>query len=216
MGPHKESDYIDWCENLITVCQANKTAWRLDEEKLTEISEIFAQYKQDYHLCTTPTHNAVDMQRKHETRVELGKKVDTFVANGIQHTYYVSDEGRTQAGVPVHVKKSSPVPAPATIPDMEIELPHPRTIRIKFRVPGASRWGKDHHAKGIEFRWGIADSPPANIDDLPHTKYETGSPLELSFKEDQRGKRIYFALRWEGSSADKNGPWGNILSAVVP
>jgi hypothetical protein len=41
------------------------------------------------------------------------------------------------------------------------------------------------------------------------------SPLELTFDENERGKRVYFAVRWESGTV-KKGPWSNILSAVIP
>jgi hypothetical protein len=40
-------------------------------------------------------------------------------------------------------------------------------------------------------------------------------PVELVFDEGQRGKRVYFAVRWE-SGAVKKGPESEIYSAVIP
>ncbi|MDR0562071.1 MAG: hypothetical protein LBG73_05220 [Spirochaetaceae bacterium] len=215
MGPTKESEYIDWCENLLTVCQANKTSWHLSEDKLDEISALFTQFKQQHHLCATPAHTQVDMQKKHDLKAALVKKTDVFITNELQYTYYVTDQGRAQAGVPIHDKIPTPVPAPDTIPDVETDMPYPRTLRLKFRAPGSQRWGKDPRARGVECRWTLADAPPSNIEDLSHSEFATSSPLELTFKEEQRGQRIYFALRWENGAA-KKGPWSDILNAIVP
>jgi hypothetical protein len=215
MGPTKESDYIDWCENLLAVCQTNKTPWHLSEDKLNEISALFTQFKQQHHLCATPAHTQVDMQKKHDLKAGLTKKVDLFITNELQYTYYVTDEGRTEAGVPIHDKIPTPVPAPSTIPDVETDMPYPRTLRLKFRAPGAQRWGKDPHARGVECRWTLGERQPGNIEDLQNSEFATSSPLELTFKEEQRGKRIYFALRWENGAA-KKGPWSDIFNAVIP
>jgi hypothetical protein len=77
------------------------------------------------------------------------QKTDLFITNELQYTYYVTDEGHTQAGVPIHDKTPTPVPAPSTIPDVETDMPYPRTLRLKFRTPGAQRWGKDPHASPL-------------------------------------------------------------------
>jgi hypothetical protein len=37
----------------------------------------------------------------------------------------------------------------------------------------------------------------------------------MTFDEDQRGKRLYFAVRWE-TGAVKKGNWSDIFSAIIP
>jgi hypothetical protein len=37
----------------------------------------------------------------------------------------------------------------------------------------------------------------------------------LTFEEDERGKKVYFAVRWE-SGAGKKGLWSDIYSAIIP
>jgi hypothetical protein len=61
----------------------------------------------------------------------------------------------------------------------------------------------------------ISETAPAKIEDLLHSEFSTHSPLELVFDEDRRGKRLYFAVRWENGAA-KKGLWSNIYSAIVP
>jgi hypothetical protein len=63
--------------------------------------------------------------------------------------------------------------------------------------------------------WAITDTPPANVRDLIHSNFTTRSPLEMTFEEEQRGKRVYFAVRWESGTV-KKGPTSDILSAIIP
>jgi hypothetical protein len=79
----------------------------------------------------------------------------------------------------------------------------------------AKRWGKPPYVHGIECLWLIADTPPQKIGELIHSAFATRSPLVLSFDEDQRGKRLYFAVRWESGTV-KKGPWSEIFNAVIP
>lgn len=37
----------------------------------------------------------------------------------------------------------------------------------------------------------------------------------LTFDENQRGKTVYFALRWENTRGEK-GPWSQIVSSIIP
>jgi hypothetical protein len=38
---------------------------------------------------------------------------------------------------------------------------------------------------------------------------------EFDFPEEDRGKSVYFCLRYENSKGDP-GPWGPLLHAVIP
>jgi hypothetical protein len=68
---------------------------------------------------------------------------------------------------------------------------------------------------GVECLWVIADILPAVIGDLLHSAFATKNPLELTFDENQRGKRLYFAVRWETGAVLK-GDWSDIFSGVIP
>ena len=47
--------------------------------------------------------------------------------------------------------------------------------------------------------------PPASIEALTHSDFDTASPFTLTFDESDRGKRVYFCLRWE-SNTNLKGP----------
>jgi hypothetical protein len=94
-------------------------------------------------------------------------------------------------------------------------MPFPRVVQIKFRAINAPRWGKPKYVHGLECLWVISDTAPAKIEDLLHSEFSTHNPLKLTFDEDQRGKRLYFAVRWENGTV-KKGPWTDIFSAIIP
>jgi hypothetical protein len=61
----------------------------------------------------------------------------------------------------------------------------------------------------------IADAPPKKVSELQHSAFATRSPLDLTFEEDERGKRVYFAVRWETGTV-KKGDFSEIYSAIIP
>jgi hypothetical protein len=67
---------------------------------------------------------------------------------------------------------------------------------------------------GIEIAWVLSDTAPTEIEELIHSAFATKSPLELTFKESERGKKVFFAVRWETGTA-KKGKWSAIYSAVI-
>jgi hypothetical protein len=118
-------------------------------------------------------------------------------------------------GIPNHDPHPTPVPEPDDIPEVEARTPMPRVLRFPFRRKGMKRWGKPGNVHGMELVWLISDTPPTLVKDLVHSAFATKSPLELTFKEDQRGKRLYYAVRWETGTV-KKGKWSEIFSAIIP
>ena len=110
-----------------------------------------------------------------------------------------------------------PATVPKTTPAATVKTPEPGIVEIHFRddsVDNASR-AKPHGVHGAEICWGVFDEPPINWAQLLHSSFDTASPFRLSFEGDQRGHRLYFALRWENTRGEK-GPWSEIQDAIIP
>ncbi|MDR1126568.1 MAG: hypothetical protein LBL06_00405 [Treponema sp.] len=213
--PTTENYYVDWSANLIAVSILHKTELGLPEGKLTELQTLHNEVKVLHELCQTATYTKLDMQAKNEKKKQLIHLEEVFIRNNLQNNDAMTDNLREALGIPIHDTKPTPVPAPEGIPEIEIETPHPRTVQIKFRDEHAARWGKPEHVHGLECVWELAEEPPAKVSDLLHSDFATKNPLELVFEEDQRGKKVYFAARWE-TGAMKKGKWSDIFSAIIP
>jgi hypothetical protein len=213
--PAKEADFVEWSANLLAVARAHKTAWKLEEGPLTELEGLQAEVKTLHETCQTAAYTKLDMQAKNEKKELLRKRLEVYVRNNLQNNDAMTNNGREALRIPIHDRNPTPRPAPDTVPETETETPLPRTVRIKFKGETAPRWGKPEGVHGLEFRWIIAGVPPERIEDLVHSEFATRSPLDITFDEDKRGKRLYFAVRWEGGTG-KKGPWSEIFSAVIP
>ena len=213
--PAKEADFIDWSENLITVSEAHIVEWNLPPSKVTELRTLHTEVKRLHLLCKTPFHTHADLEAKNERKAALIRLEEVFVRNNLQNNDLMTDAGREEVQIPIHDKIRTLHGAPDEVPDVEVLTPLPRTVRVRFRAPNAPRWGKPKYAHGIECLWAQLDTPPEKVADLLHLAFSTNTPLDLVFDEDRRGKRIYFAVRWE-RGADKKGPWSAIFSAFVP
>jgi hypothetical protein len=213
--PAKESEFFDWSGNLITVSKANKALLGLPEDKLDEIETAHGEAKALHEKCQTASYTKVDMEMKRE-KIELLRHLEeVFVRNNLQNNDRMTNALRAELRIPIRDPHPSPGRKPATIPEVEVAMPHPRVLIFKFRGPGAKRWGKPEGVHGMELLWLIAETPPAKVKDLLHSAFATKSPLELAFEEDDRGKRLYFAVRWENGTVQK-GDWSEIFSAIIP
>ncbi|MDR1072169.1 MAG: hypothetical protein LBL45_00625 [Treponema sp.] len=210
MIPTKEKDFMEWSENLIAVSIAHKSEW-----KLTELQALHNEVKASHELCQTASYTRLDMQEKNEKKERLIHLEEVFVRNNLRNNDATTDTGRKEVGISIHDDTRTPVPAPDGIPEIEIEAPHPRTVLIRFRGEHAARWCKPARVHGLECAWAFLEEPPVRVKDLTHSEFATRSPLELTFEEGERGKKMYFAARWE-TGALKKGKWSDIFSVIIP
>jgi hypothetical protein len=213
--PTTENYYVEWSGNLIAVSILHKTELGLSEGKLTELQTLHNEVKALHELCQTAAHTKLDMQAKNEKKKQLIHLEEVFIRNNLQNNDAMTDNLREALGISIHDTKPTPVPAPEGIPEIEIATPYPRTVQIKFRDEHAARWGKPEHVHGLECVWELMEEPPVKVGDLLHSDFATKNPLELVFEEDQRGKKVFFAARWE-TGAMKKGKWSDIFSAIIP
>jgi hypothetical protein len=156
----------------------------------------------------------VDTEAKDDAKKAAKRAIRAFVNQYLRFPP-VTDEDRTAMGIPNHDGHPSPIPVPGDIPEVDVQTPLPRVLRFRFRRVGMKRWGKPADVHGMELVWIIADTPPKEVEELVHSAFATRSPLELTFKESERGKRVYFAVRWETGTV-KKGKFSAIYSAIIP
>jgi hypothetical protein len=61
--------------------------------------------------------------------------------------------------------------------------------------------------------FGIIFTRTASAD--THSVFDTRTPMKLVFSGEQRGKSLYFAMRWENNMGEK-GLWNDIISTIIP
>jgi hypothetical protein len=208
-------DFLLFIDDLVAAVIANKTRWDIPDNEATDLQTSHTAFKTLFTQSEDPTtRTSVVIAQRNDAKAILTQKVRQMVEFRIRRNPAVT----TADLIAIHLKPynpPSPSPAPTTIPEVEVETPHPRVVRIKFREGTARRWGKPTGVHGLECLWVMTETPPMHINDLLHSAFATRNPLEITFDEDERGKRIYFAVRWESGTV-KKGLWSDIFSAIIP
>ncbi|GHT32879.1 hypothetical protein FACS189434_05710 [Bacteroidia bacterium] len=128
----------------------------------------------------------------------------------------VTDADLLKMGLPERShSKPTPAPEPSTVPEAEVELPSPAVVIIHFRDSGKDKKAKPAGVHGAEIAWAVLDTAPIDWSELTNSAFDTRTPYKLSFTGEQRGRRLYFALRWENTRGVK-GDWSEIYEAVIP
>jgi hypothetical protein len=128
----------------------------------------------------------------------------------------VTDEDLIGAGMPKrHTGGNTPAPIPTGIITTTKDTSKPGVVGFHYRDRDATGNAKPYGVHGAELVWEILDTPPDDWSKLTHSTFSTRTPALLSFTGTQRGKTLYFAIRWENTRGQK-GPWNDIDSVIIP
>jgi hypothetical protein len=138
-----------------------------------------------------------------------------FIKAYMTYNPKITDDERKVMGLPVHKKGRTPVPIPERYPFFKIDSSVIRRLKIHFYDDANERRQKPDGVHGAEIRWDFSDIPVVNPDSMTNSGFDTASPYTVEFAGEDRGRMVYFALRWENTRGEK-GPWSEIISAIVP
>ena len=214
--PRREQDFNElceyWAQALMDTAKMNAFAW--DAAECTRVAGIITSYTaawHEYHSADTSANRLA----KDELKAQAEEAMRDFAHTGIRHNKRMTDAERLPFGIRPGDGTPSPDTEPVSWPEAEGDTATPRQVGIHYWDNVTKKRGKPHHIHGAEIRWAVLAQPPAHIDELIHSSFDTASPFTLKFDEADRGKRVYFCLRWE-STTNLKGPFWEIYSAIIP
>ena len=214
--PNKDADFNVAQENISSTASEKRNPWRLDGEwidnSLLPSKENWTGSYAKYLIPTTRT--PVITFAKNEARKNYEKLLRMLVKN-LQSNPRVTEDDLKQMNITIPSSKRIPAPVPTTYPAATADSSVIRRLGIHFRDSGGTSNAKPKGVHGAEIKWGIGIALPDDPSALPNSSFDTHTPLVLEFTEAERGKTVYFCLRWENTTGAK-GPWGTIETAIVP
>ncbi|MDR2446847.1 MAG: hypothetical protein LBD58_06100 [Treponema sp.] len=175
--PSKDAEFVEWSGSLIGVSKNRKAERGRPEDKLSALETLRIEAKSPREKRKTASYAKSDMREKNEKSGPLKKKEEEFVRFHLQNDGKAPDNGRKELRIPICDK----TPAPRPAPDIEIDTPRPRTLRLTFRHENAARRGKPQFVHGLECPRLVADAPPEKALNPLHSSFAARSPLELTF-----------------------------------
>ena len=176
-------------------------------------------------LTCFPSWEDETKRTKHET-VALARAEEevmlpyTLMVEMTRWNPLLTAEDLSDLGVPPRPsgsRQSSPVET--NYPDCEVDTSLIAHLIFHFfpreEKGEKPRKGKPAGQHGGELKYVVSDVEITRYEDLVHSEFSTTSPITILFDGSLRGKKVYFAIRWE-NNVGKKGPFGPILSAIIP
>ncbi|MDR1119554.1 MAG: hypothetical protein LBM08_01385 [Dysgonamonadaceae bacterium] len=213
--PSNDGKFLTWEKNLFTYTKAHADAWQIKPATWGVIDQQSAAYEAAWTKAQDPNRGKADTLAKNEARDALKKSIREYVKEYLENSHFVTDEDRKHMGLPVHDTTRTPSPSPTTTLETESKTPSPAVVEIHYRDAKSESKAKPAGVHGAEVAWAVLDHHPEDWEELTHSLFCTRTPAILTFGGRDRGKTLYYALRWENTRGVK-GPWTEIFQTIIP
>jgi hypothetical protein len=214
--PRKDSDFNIAQEIISNAADTNRTLWNLDSEWMdNELLPKKGEWTAAWEEYLNPATRTPLITFTKTVKRKNYERLMRILVKGLQSNPKVTPDDLRNMGIAVPSSSRKPVPAPGSYPDGFTDTSVMRRITVHFRDHGSDSAAKPYGVHGAEIRWDVRDTPPTEVSDLTKSSFDTHTPHTLEFEESQRGKTVWFCLRWENSKGEK-GPWGELINAIIP
>jgi hypothetical protein len=218
--PQNDGAFDAWFEVLNRYvgekCGGGTPRWtHIPEEARGRLIDLYGAWRAAYERTIGP-HTKVDTGAKNDAKKAARAAVRPFV-NQYLRFLPVTNEDRLAMGIHNRNPRSAPAQPPETGPAYAIIQMGPGALGIVYRDGETGRKGsKPRGAAGVRIYYGVFDAPPEDQDALSASVWATRCPRIIRFREADRGKRAYFALKWEIRRENGESCWSEIRSEIIP
>ncbi|EIQ00615.1 hypothetical protein OpiT1DRAFT_05163 [Opitutaceae bacterium TAV1] len=216
--PDPDASFHGWQNNFFVELGSGTRIARLGipQAKVTALEGLQGQWEDAWHLASQPaTRTPLAVEEKTRIRGLYEDFLRALVRQHITPNDAATDADRVALGLPIHKKTRMPIPPPVTHPVAEQRGNQPGLVELHFRDEEGEHRGKPGQAHGAEIAYDVRETPPGDPGELAHSEIDTRSPFKKQFRADQRGLKMWYALRWESPTGGK-GPWSPIAFVVIP
>jgi hypothetical protein len=183
----------------------------------TSYADMISDFETALEACADPNHGKLDITRKNLTRQTLEKACRELVQGYLARNPRVTREDREAMGIAVYDATPTPIPVPMGLPAADVSYPGGQLVQLLIRhIEGTPLDPKAEHGTKVAYDLFHVDEPiPARADQLHRSVFTRRKKHVFTFDQADSGKRACFCLRYENGKGDA-GPWGQMITAVIP
>jgi hypothetical protein len=213
--PASREEQLAMAWDWISVAGGKAAAWEIPARVITELDEL-----------AKASRDALAEAQNETTRTPVAtakcrEAFDTMTAKmrDIKRRYFLSPPLRDADYVSLGLKIPDDTPTPSGAPTAQVTVEtylvgrHELGVKIVY-VTGSP---DDPANKGYWIWYSLTspgEAPPANPDALHKSFYTKRKKDVIEFGFDDSGKNAHFAVQVENDG--KKGPWGPLVSALIP
>ncbi len=206
--PDALGPFDEFSENFVDKVQDDPAALGLTPAQATELSSsyaVFTAQRGTYNSAKSALDGASTAQS--EARESLTALLRTL-AQAVQNRKETTDEQRRELRLPIHKDGPTPIPPPASMPELRVEVERGGRHEILFSdvaTPNSTR--KPADVMGCEIHEWVGPNAPADFASWPLVGIDTHNPYLRIHPPEHVGQEVVYVGRWLNAKGEP-GPWG--------
>ena len=218
--PATDAGFDAWMDNFATLLTADPTAYGEDAPSALVVQEAYDAWSAAYLLATNPsTRTSPTIADKDAERVNLDAAARP-TAQRINARSSVTNIQRSDLGITIRKTTRTPVPPPATAPEIVLRslIPGVAELQIRDSTTPTTK-AKPAGVIGCELWVKVDALPTADPAEASLAKITTQTPNTLSFNAPQAGLVASVFGRWTTRSGPNGvaqvGPWSSATTFTI-
>jgi len=228
--PGSRSGQLAMAKNWKMVLEETATTWGVPQTDVNQFSSLITMAENILAKATAIDRNVI-------VTAQLNAIFDTLCnrMRDMKRRYFLSppldDAGLVALGLRPHDTTATPIPAP--MGQATVDVSYPGVSRLRLQMHDVDKAPRDPRADyGFRIYFGILPPGGASVEDatggarylmkpvmlgkdLPHSQFTRRRRIIMDFPQEDSGKTAYFCIRYENAKGEQ-GPWGPMVSAVIP
>ncbi|MDR0720049.1 MAG: hypothetical protein LBF78_10475 [Treponema sp.] len=221
--PRAEAAFDVHLRNLLSYtemkCSGTPPAWtHIPPQARSALGGHYTAWHTAYEVtlvpCTSPQRAEKNRLHKVADRAERD-----FINIYLRFHPDVTEDDKRNVGVIVPDTTRTPVDVPEAGPVFIIVQLGPRRLGINYQFGQGRKGSKPPGIRGARIYYGVFDEMPDGEEmKFPASVWATRCPHSITFRESDRGKRAWFALKWEAERGGEKGEsgWSELGSEIIP
>jgi hypothetical protein len=183
---------------VIQKTSGSPPAWsHIPAAAVTELSNAYEIWHAAYEKTLTPACTKPEWDEKNRIRDDSEKLIRQFVNIYLRYHPAVTNEDKENMGLHIPDPVRTPIEPPKTAPVFHIIQLGPELLGITYQNSAGRKGSRPRVVSGARIYYGVFDEPPVSQNQLPASVWDTRCPCQINFREAERVKRAFFALKWE-------------------
>jgi hypothetical protein len=215
--PSRDAELVTWSNNFKVKISAAPTTYGLTAAMATAYTTLHNNFVTAYNTANDPlTRSPVNVTAKDTAKAALIANA-RMLARTVQGTSTVTAAQKEDLGLNPRDNQPSPIPVPASAPDIDIISTNGNTVKIRLHEAGEpTKRGKPAGVAGAAVFSHVGATAPTDEADWKFEGLTTKTALDITFPAATApGSKVWITAFWR-NPRDQSGPAATPVTTNIP
>ena len=213
--PRGDLKFLEWVKRVTSYILANHARWEISDPK-DRFDTPLGEFESAMANALLPDAGSVSILEKNNARKKLERMMREYLQGVIIRNPAVLPVDKAEMSLPVYDRTPTPVLDPTSRATASVI--YKDSCVLQLNIKSVTDIEDKRSEYGCRIYYGVyatGSTPPATGMDLIQSMFTRKKKEVFTFLPTETGKTVYFCIRYENSKG-KAGPWGPMISAIIP